>query len=297
MDKLKILLEKPKEIISIVQFGSSISGDTYEGSDTDLMIVVKNSEKELERTLRKDLDYNHQLHIYNKKDFLKSTYKKNPLNLSAIHTGKTLLGSDFINNLKNYKANNLTIKKCMLNSFAALGLGISDLTNGWLWDSVNRFYHAARSSIWSTLMKKEITPNNKRVFELLADDEITKLYGNIIDFRKDIPAYEVNHNFDKELWEKGNFNKFTELLSKTNTIIKKNYKKVLEKNFIDFFELLQILKNDYKTPNHYSIMLSVDWKDMSPFYQTTLFYKNKCVNLEIDAQTGEIKSKNTVQKR
>ena len=56
-----------------------------------------------------------------------------------------------------------------------------------------------RTSIWATLMSKKITPNNKRLFELIKDKKIIDLYKKIVHFRNNPPDYEVhNLNLDKD---------------------------------------------------------------------------------------------------
>lgn len=297
--KLKEIAKKYPEIISLVQFGSSVSGDTYEGSDIDLLVVVKNKkvEKRIENKLREELDSEYQIHVYNKNKFLESVKERDPLNLSAIHTGKVLLGNKFVSNLLKYKSNKHTARKCMLNSFAALGLGFSDLMHGMFWDSVNSIYHAARSSIWAALMEKEITPPNKKFSELLGNKNVKRRYQEIIDFRKNIPSYDFDLDLEKKFWEKGSVNKFTGLLKNSCFIIKKNYGKIFGKNFIDPFKLMRMLRKNYEQPNYYAIMLSVNWKKMFPFYHVLLSYEKRWVSVIIDAHNGKIKEKEINEKK
>ncbi len=154
-------------------------------------------------------------------------------------------------------------------------------------DALNTIYHAARSSVWATLMRNEITPPNRRVFELLEDDEMKKQYQEIVSFRNDpLPYPSIKEN---EVWEQGNNNAFTEYLAKSCSIIKKNYWQIFGKNFIDVFELLNLLKSKYDKPDFYSVMLSVNWKKMSPHYLVSLSHKDNSILLFIDAHNGEIK--------
>jgi len=287
MDTKKRIANIPK-IISAVQFGSSVSGDTYEGSDIDLLLVVKDEKTEVEKKVRKKLNSEYQIHVYTKEEFLDSARKGDPLSLSIIHTGKVLVNKVFINALKKYQPNRHTAKKCMLNSFAALGLGFSDLIHGLTWDAVNSIYHAARSSIWAILMEQEVTPKNQRVLELLKDNEIRNKYQEIIEFRNHIPDYDMGLNGAEKLWEQ-EVNEFTDFLAKSCRIIKKNYLQVFQKNFIDPFDLLAIMRKHYEKPQFYSIMLSVNWDKMIPFYHILMMDEKEQVSLIVDAHTGKIK--------
>ncbi len=312
------------EIRAAIQFGSSISGDTYEGSDVDLMVIGKgNSKKAKEKineTLRKELDYSYQTHVYTQQEFVRAVEGREPLLLSAIHTGRILQGNEFIQPLKKYKPTKYTVKRCMLTSFAALGMGISDLLQGLMYDdAVNSLYHAARSSIWATLMEKEITPPNKRVLELLKDAEMKTHYERIITFRSNIPDCGHELDLEKRIWEHGDVDTFTDLLRMVNSIVKTNYQKIFHRNFVDCFEVFSILRKRYEQPKYsvgqkqlnnnypalymkditstinylcpsvyYSLMLSVDWKKNRPSYLVMLHQEKEWISLVIDAHDGKI---------
>lgn len=241
--------KKYSEMVAVVQFGSSISGDTYQGSDIDVLIIMEKDKEDVEKEIRDKLGYNYQLHFYSKNNFLESLEKREPLLLSAVHTGKTLYDTGFIEPCKQYLPNEYTVKRCMLNSFAALGMGISDLFHGMLYyDAVNSFYHAARSSLWATLMEIEITPPNRRVLELLRDEEIKEKYQRIITFRNDIPDYGHNFDLDKKIWDTGEINGFTGVLRDVHEIIRENYLKISGQNFVDCFQILAMLRKKYERP-------------------------------------------------
>ncbi len=296
MDDLAKLAEEFLGVVSIVQFGSSVSGDTYAGSDVDVLFVVNEPKKEVEEGLRKKLGWEYQIHVYTKDEFLEPINKKEPLILSIVHTGKVLHGNEFISPLKNIQPDNYTAKRCMLNSFAALGMGISDLMHGMSYDAVNRLYHAARSSIWAMLMPKEITPPNHRIFELLEEGEIKQKYREIVEFRSHIPEMERDFELDEKMWKHGNVNEFTELLQKTNSIVKASYSAIYGKNYVDCLEVLGLLNEKYPQPEFYSLMLSVDWDKMLPYYHVMLSYPEKWLSLDIDAHTGEVIEKEIKEK-
>ncbi len=296
MVNLKELAQEFPNIISLIQFGSSVSGDTYAGSDIDVLLVVNEKKKEIEEQLREKLEWECQMHVYTKEEFLESINKKEPLTLSIVHTGKVLHGEEFIFPLKSVRPDNYTAKRCILNSFAALGMGISDLMHGMSYDAVNSFYHAARSSIWAALMPREVTPPNKKVFELLEEGIIKQRYREIVEFRSHIPEMETDFELDKKMWERGNINEFTELLQKTNSVVKANYQRVCGENYIGCFEVLEQLRKKYSSPDHYYLMLSVDWEKMLPYYQVMLSYEERRLSLDIDAHTGEIIEKEIKEK-
>ena len=283
MTNLKKLFAKFPSVICAVQFGSSISGDTYNGSDIDLLVIIKNKKDTFDERLKEELNGKYQIHLHTKNDFLASVRKREPLSLSIVHTGKALKNGAFIEALKNYKPTMNTAKKCMLNSFAALGLGVSDLIQGMTYDAVNSIYHAARSSIWATLMP-EITPNNKRVLELLKDKKMRTKFKRIIAFRQNIPDNDIDRDC---IWD-GTRNAFTDLLDKSSSIIKQNYSALFRKNFVDVFTLLQQIKKNHKKPAFYSILLSVDWDKQLPFYHVMLSYDKKWISMTINANTGKI---------
>ncbi len=287
------LTEKFDDINIIIQFGSSVSGDYVKNlSDVDLAVIIKSKkQKKLIGDCTLGL-YHLQVHIFLIRNFIKGLKDGLPLNLSILYTGRVLYGHEQFYELKKekFRATKFTERKCMLNSFAALGLAISDLTHGMLWDSINSIYHAARSSIWAVLMKKEITPNNRSVLKLIGNNKIADLYKRIINFRKNIPNYNMDVDFPKKLYNKGGVNRFTELLSDATTIIKTNYQKIFKKPFIGLFEVLTILKKNYRNPDFYSLFLAVDWEKEILFYHAILSFKNKerkliCIN----ANNGEIK--------
>lgn len=285
------------EIKLLIQFGSSVSGDFNRRiSDVDLAVII--SSKKREKKIKKSIfgfphSYGMQIHVYSLRDFLKNLKQADPLCLSILYTGRALYGIKYFAQLKNknFKPNKSAIRKCMLNSFGALSLGMSDLLHGMILDPVNSIYHAARSSIWATLMDKEITPNNKRIFELIEDKKIIELYRKIVHFRNNPPEYEThNLDLDKEIYRKGNINKFTQYLDDATTIVKANYKKIFGKDFIGLFELLDILRKRYKnTPRFYSIMLSVDWKKEVPSYRVILDFKKYKRLIAVDGNNGKIR--------
>lgn len=284
-------------IKAIIQFGSSVSGDFHKDiSDVDLAVIIKSKriEKEIHNFFFKH--YSHfelQLHIFPERYFIKKARIAEPLILSVLYTGAPIYGKEYMVKLKNrnFRPNKSTARKCMLNSFAALGLAISDLTHGMQFDSVNFMYHAARSSIWATLINQEITPKNKRIFELIKDKKILLLYKKVIQFRENIPPYDADLSLDKKIYVDGNVNEFTNLLNDTITLIKINYKKIFRKGFIGFFELLNILHMKYdKIPEFYTIMLSVEWKRETILYHTLLSFKDKERKfIEVNANNGEFK--------
>lgn len=276
----------------VIQFGSSVSGDYVKNlSDIDLAIITK-SKKQKKLIEGYALGLHHlQAHIFTERNFIKGLKEGVPLNLSMLYKGKALYGYGRFYKLKKekFKATKFTEKKCMLNSFAALGLAISDLTHGMLWDSVNSIYHAARSSIWAVLMRKEITPNNRSALKLIKNNKVVGLYKKIINFRKNIPHYEADFDFSKALYNKGSVNQFTELLNDSITIIKINYQTIFKKPFIGLFEVLAILKKNYGKPSFYSLFLSVDWEREILSYYAALSFKNKDMTLiRINANNGEI---------
>lgn len=277
----------------ILQFGSSVSKDCYAGSDTDLAIITESvkSEKEINTKINVSHFYL-QTHIFSIQDFTEKLSDGDPLCLSILYTGKVLYGKNVYLKLKKkaFKPTNKTIRKCMLNSFAALGLGISDLTSEFLYDSVNSIYHAARSSIWADLFDKAITPNNHHVFKLLEDKNMLKLYKKIIKFRQNIPDYNSDLCLAQEIYMNGNINSFTQLLEDATTIVRTNYKRIFGKNFVSLFELLAILRKRYdNVPEFYSVILSVVWKKQKPVYHVVLCFKDKRVFVEVDANNGSIK--------
>ena len=285
-----MLAQELLDLVSIVQFGSSVSGDTYAGSDMDILFVVNEQKKEMEEQLRKKLGWEYQTHVYTKEEFLESVNKKEPLVLSIVHTGKVWYGEEFISSLRNISPDNYTAKRCMLNSFAALGRGISDLMQGMCYDeAVNSLYHAARSSIWAVLMPQEVTPPNKRIFELLEEGEIKQKYSEILEFRSHISDTERDFELDEKMWERGNVNEFTELLVKTEGVIKNNYRQIYGKNYVSCMEVLELLRKKYSMPDHYYLMLSVDWEKMVPYYHIMLSYSEKLITVMVDAHDGTLK--------
>ena len=276
------LRKKFPEIKLLIQFGSSVSGDFNKRiSDVDLAIIL--SAKKKEKKVKDSVygfphSFGMQTHVYSMGDFLKKLKQADPLCLSILYTGKPLYGSKYCEQLKNknFKPDKSSIRKCMLNSFGALSLGISDLLYGMVSDPVNSIYHAARSSIWATLMDKDITPNNKRIFELIKDKKIIDLYRKTVHFRNNPPDYEThNLDLDKEIYRKGNINEFTKYLDDATTIVKINYKKIFGKDFIGLFELLNLVHKKYKQiPDFYNVRLSVNWEKEFPFYTVVLSFKN-----------------------
>ncbi len=290
---IKEITEKIPEIQMIIQFGSSISGDYVKNiSDIDLAVIASSKEKQIRDRLFKEISqFQHQTHVFSMPKFIQALKKGAPLQLSILHTGKAVYGKKQFRQLKNKKftANTETERKCMLNSFSALGLAISELTNCMLIDATNYAYHAARSSIWATLMKKEITPNSRKTLKLMSDKKIAEKYRQIIKFRKNIPDYDNNLQFSKELYQQGNFNKFTETINNAMQIIKTNYQIIFKKNFLDFFELLALLRTKYPIPDFYSIHFGINWKNESPYCLAMLHIKKKMRMLEINAETGQIR--------
>ncbi len=285
-------------VIAVVQFGSSISGDTYSGSDIDIMVVVENDKENWEKELRRKKEYEHQLHFYTKDELNQALFRGEPLVLSAVHTGEPLKGVDFIEELRKYKPNEYTVHRCMLNSFAALGLALSDYLHGLFGDEViNGLYHAARSSIWATLMKEEITPPNKRVMELLEDGTIKKNYKEILALRENIPDYEHDFDLERKIWQNENEDFFMDIFKKVHLIIKTNYQKITGSNFIDFFEVMDILRKKYIQPQHYSIFLSVDWDKLIPNYDVMLSYEKAFTMLRINSHDGSIIERTTKEKK
>ncbi len=200
------LRKKFPEIKLLMQFGSSVSGDFNRRiSDVDFAVIVssRKAKKKIEDfaySLPHSFDV--QIHAYPRQDFLKKLKQAEPLCLSILYTGKPLYGSKYLGQLKdrNFRPNKSTMRKCMLNSFAGLSLGISDMLHGMILDPANSVYHAARSSIWATLMITEVTPNNKRIAELVKDREVAELYRKVTDFRNNPPYYEEHDlNLDKEI--------------------------------------------------------------------------------------------------
>lgn len=284
------------EIRMLIQFGSSVSGDFNKRiSDVDLAIIL--SSKKKEKKVKDSVyslphSFGMQTHVYSIRNFLKNLKEADPLCLSILYTGKSLYGSKYCEQLKNknFKPDKSSIRKCMLNSFGALSLGISDLLHGIVLDPVNSIYHAARSSIWATLMDKEITPNNKRIFELIKDKEIIELYSKIIHFRNNPPDYETHTlDLDKQIYKKGNINEITQYLDDATAIVKINYNKIFGKDFIGLFELLKILRKRYKNvPRFYSVMLFVDWEKEILSYRVILDFKNYKRLISVNANDGKI---------
>lgn len=289
MEDFKEFAQEFPYLVSIVQFGSSVSGDTYAGSDIDVLFVVNEPKKKIEEQLRKKLGWEYQTHVYTKEEFLESINKKEPLALSIVYTGKVLHGEEFISSLRSIKPDDHTAKRCMLNSFAALGMGISDLMQGMSYDAVNGLYHAARSSIWAVLMSQEVTPKNKRIFELLKEGEIKQKYREIVGFRSNIPEVERDFELDEKMWMGENVDEFTELLQKTNSLVKTNYQKVCGKKYVDCLEVLELLRKKYSQPEFFSLMLSVDWEKMLPYYHIMLSYPEKWITVMVDAHDGTLK--------
>ncbi len=297
MENFVSTIQDLKSIIAAVQFGSSISGDTYRGSDVDIMVVVGKDKEKWEKEIRGKLEYEHQLHIYTNEELSQALSKGEPLALSIIHTGKPLHGAQFIKELQKYKPNEYTVHRCMLNSFAALGLAISDYLHGLFYDDViNSLYHAARSSIWATLMMKEITPPNRRIMELLDDEIIKKEYQNILVLRGNIPDYETDFDLERKIWQNENEDFFTDVFKRAHLIIKTNYQKITGYNFIDFFEVMDILRKEYALPQHYSVFLSVDWDKSIPAYHVMLSHEKTFTMLRINGHDGSIIEKTTKEK-
>ena len=245
------IIDKYPEIISLVQFGSSISGDTYFGSDVDMMIILKKRDKELEEKIQEEFDWEYQLHIHDETEFKESIEKREPLSLSIVHTGKVLKGEAFINTCRPYPPTDYTVKRCMFNSFAALGIGLSDFLYGMWSDATNSFYHAARSSVWAILLQKEVTPPNNKVFALLTDEEMRGLYKEIVEFRNNPFDMEPDYEIKDKLWNNRLDNDFSQLLNKVNLVIKKNYSIIFKKEIVNFFQIMEILRNKYSKPDFY----------------------------------------------
>jgi len=291
------LVKKFSKIKTIIQFGSSVSGDyNKDFSDVDLAIIPSN--KKIEKQIKNFIFKYHssfelQTHIFSARDFIKGLKEGLPINLSIIYTGKQLSGKGYFLKLKNrnFKPTKSTVRKCMLNSFAALGLAISDLTHGMIFDPVNYIYHAARSSIWAALFDKHITPNNKQIFILINNKVITDLYRKMVRSREKPAYYGDDLSICEEIYKKGNINQVTQMLKDATKLIKINYKKIFGKNFIGLFELLNISKKRYaEIPKFYSILLSVDWENEILRYAVVLsFDDNKRLMLEVNANNGDIK--------
>src|SRR3989338_1486742 len=224
-----ILAKKFPTVLSIIQFGSSVSGDFTKFSDTDIAVIIK--DKKSEKKVRDFCFSCHsafelQIHLFSSDKFINDLKKGMPLALSILYTGRAIYGKERIQKLKrkNYLPNNFTKRACMLNSFAALSLAVSDLTNGMLADSLNSAYHAARSSIWAVLMDRAITPQNKEALRLIADKKIKLLYKRILGFRAHPPDYGYDIALSQDIYKKGNINEYTQLLEDATYIVKKNYR-------------------------------------------------------------------------
>lgn len=289
MENVIASIQDVPSIVAVVQFGSSISGDTYSGSDIDLLIVVENDEEKMESEIRKRLGYEYQSHFYTKDKFRQALILGEPLALSIVHRGKALRGHEFIKEFRDYQPTEYTVNRCMLNSFAALGLALSDYLHGLFGDDViNGLYHASRSSIWATLLMQEITPPNKRVLELLKDETIKENYKEILAWRENIPEYESGFELEKKIWLNQHHDLFTAIFHKAHLIIKINYKKITGKDFVDFFEVMGILREKYPLPDYYSVFLSVDWDKLTPHYDVMLSFKKNFMILRINAHDGSI---------
>jgi len=294
--EIQEFLKDNKNLIkAAIQFGSSVSGDYVTNlSDVDLALITLSEQKEKELQKKIKGSFQLQTHIFSSKVFMKRLCSADPLALSILYAGRPICGIKYCDCLRKrgFKPNKSTVRKCMLNSFSALGLAISDLSAGFEYDSVNYAYHAARSAIWASLFLKQITPNNERLLELVKDNTVRNLYQNIIEFRKSIPEPQSSLRTSKLLYSKGNYNDFSQILQNAMTIVKIYYKKLLKKDFLDLFDLLAILRQRFGKPDLYSLMLSVNWKSEELVYLVFLSFKNKQrLMLTIDHQSGRVLSK------
>ena len=291
------LVKRFPQISAVIQFGSSISGDSHElFSDVDLALLTKR--KQDSDHIQSFLHKNHscfdlQTHVYAKRSFLKGLRDGDPLPLSILSTGVALHGRKDVMRLKNqnFAPDTLTARNCMRNAFAALGLAVSDLTHSMEWDAVNSMYHAARSAIWAVLFSKEITPNNARILVLLKNKKVASLYKRMIHFRNNPPTASRDFYLPKKVYLGGNINQYTRALEDATTIVKIGHKKIFGKNFIGLCEMLEIIKNKYiEIPDFYSVYLSFNRGKNIPQYSVVLsFHGERRVLLDVDATNGKIR--------
>lgn len=290
----KLVSKFPANIKSIIQFGSSVSGDFNKNlSDVDLMVLVSTKEKSTEEQIRSIIFQDYfpseiQAHVFRTSRFIKEAKEGCPIILSALLKGKVIKGKKYIEKLKpeRYSPNKFTQSRLLRNSFSALSLGISDLLSTMCWDSVNSIYHAARSAIWAKLLDKNFLPTNDQIVNLLKDESICLAYKRVLNFRENIPDYERDFDLPKKLWKYGKVNEFTDLLKDAFIIIKSAYLELTQKEFTDLFELCEILRKNYPLPEYYCIFLETD---PNPFYHVMLSYKDRYLHLDVESETGKIK--------
>ncbi len=279
----------------VIQFGSSVNGNhSSRFSDIDVAVITRTG-KRLKKTFEglpgrvgsKEM----QVHKFSMRQFVQKLKSSDALCLSILHTGKALHGKDAFAKLKNsgFKADGSTRRQCLLNSLAPLSLAISDMEHGMLFDTVNSIYHAARSAIWASLLPGHMTPNNKELLKLVKDREVARLYKRILKSRERVPEYDVDIRFAEKLYEKGNFNGFTQLLDDATKIIRSSHKEIFNQDFISLFDVLEILRKRHRDPPaFYSVFLAVDWKGQRSFYNVFTSAENgRHRIMKIDANTGE----------
>ncbi|MCX6821783.1 MAG: nucleotidyltransferase domain-containing protein [Candidatus Aenigmarchaeota archaeon] len=259
-------LNKKKNIVSIIQIGSSLRKEDFRSnSDLDLLVIYENPVKK-----SMEFDYGDGVEItlmrYGKEQFLKSLEEGNPVDLIALLFGKVLHDNGFFAEMKkkSFEPTEKTIEKWIHTATFNL---MDAATNYSLPTCIccyfKALHHTAREFCRVIILKEEgeLLEGDKAILEKLktSHSDLYQKFMLIIDGRKNYEKFEQKYIKYPKIKGSG----LGKYLLAAEDIAIKALKISMELNVPKINELISHLQKKYKIDHYHSFYIIPERKEMT----------------------------------
>ena len=259
-------LKKKKNIVSIVQIGSSLRREDFkQNSDLDFLIVYENS-------VKKSIELKHvdgieiTLIRHDKKQFLKSLEEGNPVDLIALKFGKVLYDTGFFAEMKKkkFKPTEKTIEKWVHTAtFNLMDAAMNYSFPSCICCYFKAIHHAAREFCRVILLKeeKELLEGDEAILERLKvkHPDIYQKFRLVIDGKKNYEKFEQKYMKYPKIKAFG----LGKYLLATEDIAIKALKISMELNVPKVNKLISNLQKRYKIDHYHSFYITPERKELT----------------------------------
>jgi len=259
-------LKKKKNVVSIVQIGSSLRKEDFkQNSDLDFLVIYENPVKksiELENVNGIEIT----LIKHGKKQFLKSLGEGNPVDLIALSFGKILYDTGFFTGIKKkkFEPNEKTIEKWIHTAtFNLMDAATNYSLPSCMCCYFKALHHAAREFSRVMILKeeKELLEGDKAILDRLKANhpDLYHKFMLIIDGRKNYEKFEQKYIKYPKIKSSG-LGKY--LLAAENIAIKA-LKISMGLNVPKVNELISRLQKKYKIDHYHSFYIDPERKELT----------------------------------
>ena len=258
-------LKKKKNIVSIVQIGSSLRREDFKpNSDLDFLVIYENPvKKSIEIEDMYDVEIN--LIRRGRKQFLKSVEEGNPIDLIALKFGKVLYDTGFFAEMKKkgFKPTEKTIKKWIHTAtFNLMDAAMNYSLPACMCCYFKALHHAAREFCRVIILKEqgELLEGDVSILERLKTNhpDLHKKFRLIINGRKNYEKFEQKYIKYPKIKASG----LGKYLLATEDIAIEALKISMGLNVPKINELISQLQKKYKIDHYHSFYISPERKEL-----------------------------------